>query len=126
MPRTVKANMKGLPQRVAEIRRDFAISQAEFGGRIGIRQSAISKYEKGYPMPRVVRIAVAATFGVNIDWLETGQLPKYLKPEQFAVTARDLELLRFLKQQNSLYDLIRLQLDMARRPNRNTGRRSAR
>lgn len=66
-------------------------------------------------MPRVVRIAVAATFGVNVDWLETGRMPKYVKPEAFAVTAHDLELLRFLKRQNSLYDLIRLQVGGTRR-----------
>ena len=118
MPRAVKAKVKGLPERVAEIRRDFGISQEEFGSRIGIRQSAISKYEKGYPMPRVVRIAVAATFGINVDWLEKGQLPKLVKPEEFAITAHDLELLRFLKQQNSLADLIRLQLENARRSGR--------
>jgi transcriptional regulator with XRE-family HTH domain len=115
MPRVVKGKTKGLPERIAEIRRDYGISQEEFGRRIGIRQSAISKYEKGYPMPRVVRIAVAATFGAGLDWLENGQPPKYAKREEFPVTAHDLELLRFLKQQNSLYDLIRGHLSAARR-----------
>jgi transcriptional regulator with XRE-family HTH domain len=115
MPRTVKGKAKGLAERVAEIRSDFAISQEEFGRRIGIRQSAISKYEKGYPMPKVVRIALAATFGVSLPWLEDGEPPKYLKPEESAVTAHDLDLLRFLKQQNRLYDLIRFHLNAVKR-----------
>ena len=105
-----------LALRVAEIRRDHDISQEEFGNRIGLRQSAISKYEKGYPMPKVVRIALAATYGVNLAWLESGALPKYLKPERVPVTSDDLELVRFLKRQSSLYDLIRGQLKASRRP----------
>ena len=116
MPRVARAKTKGrLGDRVAEIRKDFDISQEEFGRRIGIRQSAISKYEKGYPMPKVVRIAVAGIYGVTLSWLETGKPPKYVKPEEFPVTADDIALLRFLKQQNSLYDLIRVHLNTARR-----------
>ena len=115
MPRVARAKAKALGDRVAEIRKDFGISQEEFGRRIGVRQSAISKYEKGYPMPKVVRIAVAATYGASLPWLETGKPPKYVKPEEFPVTAHDLELLRFLKQQNSLYELIRVHLNTARR-----------
>lgn len=114
MPRP-KRKPTPLGNRVAEIRKDFGVSQKEFADRIGLRQSAISKYEKGYPMPKVVRIAIAATFGASLPWLETGQAPKYVKPEQRPVSAHDLELLRFLKQQNSLYDLIRSHLDASTR-----------
>lgn len=115
MPRTSTRKTKGLAERVAEVRRDFGISQEEFGRRIGVRQSAISKYEKRYPMPNVVRIAIAATFGVNLPWLQSGKPPKYVKPEESPVTAHDLELLRFLKQQNTLYDLIRFHLKAVKR-----------
>jgi len=115
MPTKAKGRAKGLASRVAEIRGDFGISQEEFGHRIGVRQSAISKYEKAYPMPKVVRIAIAATFGVSLPWLEDGTPPKYLKPEEFAVTAHDLELLHFLKQQNTLYDLLRFHLNAVKR-----------
>ncbi len=118
MPRVVDGKTKGLAGRVAELRHDFGISQAEFGDRIGIRQSAISKYEKGYPMPKVVRIAIAATFGVSLSWLEEGKAPKYVKPRDQPVTTRDLELLRFLKRENSLYDLIRSHLASAKRATR--------
>jgi transcriptional regulator with XRE-family HTH domain len=115
MPSEGTGKATGLAQRVTAIRKDFGISQEEFGRRIGVRQSAISKYEKGYPMPKVVRIAVAATFGVSLPWLEDGKPPKYVKPEQFAVTTHDLELLRFLRQQNTLYDLIRFHLNAVKR-----------
>ena len=115
MPQAARAKTKGISERVAEIRKDAGISQAEFGKRVGIRQSAVSKYEKGYPIPRFMRIAIAATFGANLSWLETGQGPKYVKPAEFPVTAHDLELLRFLKQQNSLYDLIKVHLNSAKR-----------
>ena len=116
MPRTSKQRTDSLARRVAEIRRDHDISQEEFGNRIGLRQSAISKYEQGYPMPKVVRIALAASYGVNLAWLESGEPPKYLKPERVPVTSDDLELIRFLKRQSSLYDLIRGQLKTTRRP----------
>lgn len=110
MPRRSRSTQQGLAARVAELRRDFGISQAEFGDRIGVRQSAISKYEKGYPMPKVVRVAIAGAFGVRLLWLDEGEPPKYQKPQEYVVTQNDLELLRFLKQQNSLYDLIRLKV----------------
>lgn len=41
-----------------------------------------------------------------------------MKPEQYVVTEHDLELLRFLKQQNSLYDLIRLHVGPSSRQSR--------
>ena len=110
MPRTTKRRADAFARRLVEIRRDHDISQEEFGIRIGLRQSVISKYERGYPMPKVVRIALAATYGVNLAWLESGAVPKYVKAERLPVTADDLELIRFLKRQSSLYDLIRGQL----------------
>ena len=115
MPKVARRKTKGLAERVAEIRTDFGISQEEFGRRIGMQQSAIAKYEKGYPMPRVVAIAIAATFGINVTWLEKGDGPKYVAADKLSVSTRDLELLRFLKQQNSLYDLIRFHLNTVRR-----------
>ena len=111
---SLQKSREGLAARLREIRRDFGISQAEFGRRIGLRQSGISKYEKGYPMPKVVRIAIAATFGVNLGWLEHGRQPKYPKPEALPVTLQDFELLRFLKRQSSLYDLIQFRLAKGR------------
>jgi transcriptional regulator with XRE-family HTH domain len=110
MPRRSRSTQQGLAARVTELRRDFGISQEEFGSRIGVRQSAISKYEKGYPMPKVVRVAIAGAFGVRLAWLDEGKPPKYQKPQEYVVTEHDLELLRFLKQQSSLYDLVRFHI----------------
>ena len=115
MPPTTKRT-DAFARRLAEIRRDYDISQEEFGARIGVRQSVVSKYERGYPMPKVVRIALAATYGVNLRWLETGEPPKYVKAERVPVTSDDLELIRFLKRQSSLYDLIRGHLTTSRKP----------
>jgi hypothetical protein len=78
----------------------------------------VSKYEKGYPMPKVVRVAIAGAFGVRLPWLDEGEPPKYLKPQEYVVTEHDLELLRFLKQQNSLHDLIRLHIGPTARRSR--------
>lgn len=116
MPRTTKRHANRFARRVVEVRRDHDLSQEEFGQRIGLRQSVISKYERGYPMPAVVRIALAAIYGVNLGWLESGEPPKYVKPERAPVTADDLALIRFLKRQSSLYDLIRGHLETKRRP----------
>jgi transcriptional regulator with XRE-family HTH domain len=115
MPRKDKDRATSLAARVSEIRKDFRISQEEFGRRIGVRQSAVSKYEKSYPMPKVVRIAIAAVFGVNLSWLENGKLPKYVTPKESLITTHDLELLRFLKRQNTLYGLIRFHLNAVKR-----------
>jgi len=107
---SVQKSREALASRLREVRRDFGTTQAEFGRRIGLRQSVISKYEKGYPVPKVVRIAIAATFGVSLGWLEHSRQPKYPQPEALPVTSQDLELLRFLKQQSSLYDLIQFRI----------------
>lgn len=120
MPRMSRSTQRGLAARVAELRNDFGLSQEEFGSRIGVRQSAISKYEKGYPMPKVVRVAIAGAFGVHLAWLDEGKPPKFLNPQEYVVTEHDLELLRFLKQQNSLYDLVRLHVGAG---TRRSGRR---
>ena len=116
MLRTTKRRTDSFAKRVAEIRRDHDVSQEEFGIRIGLRQSVVSKYERGYPMPKVVRIALAATYGVNLAWLENGEGPKYVIAERVPVTSDDLELIRFLKRQSSLYDLIRGHLKTRRKP----------
>jgi transcriptional regulator with XRE-family HTH domain len=121
MPKVVRRKTKGLAERVVEIRNDFGISQEEFGRRIGMQQSAIAKYEKGYPMPKVVAIAIGATYGVNVAWLEQGDGRKYVKPDDLSLTTRDLELLHFLKQQHSLYDLIRFHLNTVRRTTQGGG-----
>src|SRR5919108_73699 len=113
MPRAAK--LRGLGPRIAEIRADVGLSQEEFGRRIGLRQSVISKYEKGYPTPKIVRIAISAIYGVSLSWLEKGEPPKFAKPAQTSVTDDDLELLRFLKRQDSLYDVIRSHLSVVRR-----------
>lgn len=114
MPRRTRSTSQGLSARIAEIRRDFGLSQEEFGSRIGVRQSAVSKYEKGYPMPKVVRVAICGAFGVRLPWLEQGEPPKFLKREEYVVTEHDLALLRFLKQQSSLYDLIKPHIEPRR------------
>lgn len=74
MPRRTRTTSQELAARIAELRRDFGLSQEEFGSRIGVRQSAVSKYEKGYPMPKVVRVAIAGAFGVRLPWLDEGSL----------------------------------------------------
>jgi transcriptional regulator with XRE-family HTH domain len=120
MPRKDKKKFTSVAARIVEIRRDFRISQEEFGRRIGVRQSAVSKYEKSYPIPKVVRIAIAAVFGVNLSWIENGKSPKHVTSKE--VTSHDLELLRFLKRQNTLYGLIRFHLNAVKRAARANNR----
>ncbi len=63
-----------LGQRIAELRRQRGLSQAELAGRLRISPSAVGMYEQGRREPSAaLLVALAAEFGVSTDYLLTGK-----------------------------------------------------
>ena len=77
-------------ERVREIRTHLNMSQEEFGMRIGIKKSAVSKLENGSNQPSdQTAMLICREFGVNEDWLRTGN------GEMFDIRTEDEELAAF-------------------------------
>ena len=63
-------------QRIKQVRKEFELSQAEFGKRIGISDAAVSKLESGKNTPSEQTIKLICTnFQIQYEWLTTGQGP---------------------------------------------------
>lgn len=68
-----------MKDRIKRIRKDKKIKQAEFGERIGVKQSAVTAYETGARMPsNAVIKAICDKYNVNREWLETGEGDPYI------------------------------------------------
>ena len=61
--------MKG---RIKAVRTSLGLSQAEFGKRIGVRQSTIANYERGFPPLDAAITAICREFHVREEWLRNG------------------------------------------------------
>lgn len=107
MSRPASRSARALAKRLGELRTELGLSQAEFARRIGLRQSAISKYEKGYPVPEVVQIAIASVFDVNLAWLQEGKRPKHVAGRDAKLAPEEIEILHFIKEQHALYEVLR-------------------
>ena len=63
-----------LGARIAALRRDRGLSQAELAHRLGISPSAVGMYEQGRREPSVeLLVAMAEEFHVSTDYLLTGK-----------------------------------------------------
>ena len=61
-------------KRIKELRRQLGLSQEEFGKRIGIGKSAVSKLENGENEPSEQTIlSICREFRVNYFWLTEGK-----------------------------------------------------
>ena len=61
-----------MEERIQKVRTDANLTQSEFGNRLGISKSAVQKLEYGgNPSEQPIR-AICEKFGVNRQWLETG------------------------------------------------------
>jgi len=60
-------------ERIKKLRKTLRLSQDAFGGRIGVTQVAVSKWESGESQPdtRTLKL-IAGEFGVDHNWLMTG------------------------------------------------------
>ena len=64
-----------LGARIAALRLQAGLSQAELGRRLSVSPSAVGMYEQGRREPSMDRIvALSGIFGVTTDYLLTGQL----------------------------------------------------
>lgn len=60
--------------RIKQIRKQFSLTQVEFGKKIGLKGNTITCYEKGLRIPSdSVILSICREFNVNRQWLETGE-----------------------------------------------------
>ena len=68
-----------MKNRIKQIRKHFNLNQEDFGKRIGAKQSTVTAYECGNRVPMDVTItSICREFGVNEEWLRTGQGEMFL------------------------------------------------
>lgn len=63
-----------MEERIKQLRKTLGLNQTDFGEKIGISASGISKFEAGLTNPAESTIKlICATYHVKRLWLETGQ-----------------------------------------------------
>ena len=89
-----------MQNRIKQVRKALNLNQAEFGERIGVKQSTVTAYECGNRTPLDAVIAmICKTFNVNETWLRTGE------GEMFApVDSSDSFRARFVRMMMGLTD----------------------
>ena len=61
-------------ERIKKIRKEFDLTQTQFGEQIGVKGNTITNYETGLRNPTDVVINnICKTFNVNEGWLRTGE-----------------------------------------------------
>lgn len=75
-------------ERIKQVRKTLKLNQAEFGKRIGLKQSTITAYECGNRTPlNTVVTAICKTFGVDETWLRTGEGKMFVESPDNVVDA---------------------------------------
>lgn len=70
--------MTELKDRIKQIRKGAGLTQQEFAARAGISYSALAAYEASGRQPSTAAVtAICRTFGVNPEWLRTGDGEPY-------------------------------------------------
>lgn len=73
-------------KRIKELRQQLGLSQEEFGKRIGIGKSAVSKHENGENEPSEQTIlSICREFRVNYFWLTEGKGDVFMGTPQTVV-----------------------------------------
>lgn len=76
-----------MKDRIKEIRKAHNLNQADFGAKLGISNTAVSKWENGEnTVPESAIMLIVSKFGVSETWLRTGA------GEMFAARSREAEL----------------------------------
>lgn len=69
--------------RVREIRKTISLTLEQFGNRIGVGNTAISKIERGEnALTPMARKLICREFGVNENWLKTGEGEMFSRTEK--------------------------------------------
>lgn len=80
-------------ERIKQLRKALGLTQADFGERLGLSQSAIAGYEKAFREPSdAIILSICNVFHVREPWLRTGE------GAMFASATRDEELAAFFEQ----------------------------
>lgn len=97
--------MDSMKDRIKLIREQNKLSQEDFGNKIKIKRSAVSKIESGLNNPSDQTIAlICSEFSINENWLRTGEGEMFTlqEDEEAAYVSELLE-----DTENPLYDLIK-------------------
>ena len=81
-----------MEERIQKVRTDANLTQSEFGNRLGISKSAVQNLEYGgNPSEQTIR-AICEKFGVNRQWLETGDesIKPYEREQDLETEVRSL------------------------------------
>jgi transcriptional regulator with XRE-family HTH domain len=67
-------NAKNIYERVYELRKSLNIKQGDFAKSLGLTNAAVSMIEKGKnPLTETNLRLICLTYGINEDWLRTGE-----------------------------------------------------
>lgn len=80
--------MSDLHERIRIVRERANLSLSKFGDRLGVSKSVIAnlEYNKVQPTEPMIR-SIASEFGVNVEWLKTGEGQYEISPEESDVAA---------------------------------------
>lgn len=81
-------------ERIKQLRKYFKLTQDEFGAKLGIKKSAVSKIEKGEngSTDQMIKLMVKE-FGINEIWIRTGEgemFPEFDRTDAIAKLADDI------------------------------------
>lgn len=80
-----------MKDRIKQIRKTVGLNQSDFGKQIGVKGNTIGNYEIGLRTPSdAVLLSICREFGVNEQWLRTGE------GEMFVEMSRDEEIAAFM------------------------------
>ena len=91
-----------MQERIKQIRKQLGLTQAEFGVALGLSPTSAASWEKkdAQEPSRLVKGLMRKTFGINIEWLESGEgdmfAEKPSEAEQFASAISDSPALQSL------------------------------
>ena len=93
--------------RIKKVRNTVGLTQTEFGTRIGVKGNTVTGYETGLRNPSdAIILSMCREFGVNEDWLRTGNGEMFKEsPLRNEVGYYVEELLEDFKD-NPFYDMI--------------------
>lgn len=82
---TTMFNMQEIGARIAYLRRENDLTQAELAERLGISYQAVSSWERGASMPDISKLTdLARTLHTTVDMLLSGEEKAEEKPETIA------------------------------------------
>ena len=65
-----------MKDRIKQIRKEYKLTQAAFGERIGVKGNTITNYENGLRNPTdAVILSICREFNINEEWLRNGIEP---------------------------------------------------